>query len=101
MQTIKEIVNAPPTTYTGSTHTFNLVADQIEKRFGPEARKTYRAESNCRTFTSWLQLGYRVKKKEKSLQSVTYIEKKDVAGNVIKKFPRKVHLFFISQVERI
>lgn len=101
MKTIKEVLEASPTPYSGSTNTFNMVADQIERRFGSKARKEYDARTNCRTFASWLQLGYRVKAKEKALQSITYVEKKDEAGNVTEKYPRKVSLFFISQVQKV
>lgn len=101
MKSINEILEASPTNYRGSTNTLALVGDQIEKRFGPKARKEYDARTNCRSYASWLQLGYKVKAKEKALQSITYIEKKDEAGNVIEKFPRKISLFFISQVQKI
>lgn len=101
MKTIKEVLEASPTNYKGSLNTAAHVGDQIEQRFGPKARKEYDARTNCRTFASWLQLGYRVKAKEKSLQSITYIEKKDSAGNVVETYPRKISLFFVSQVEKI
>ena len=101
MKSVNEVLEASPTPYSGSIHTFNMVADQIEKRFGPKARKEYRAETNCRSYASWLQLGFRVKAKERALQSITYIEKKDSAGNVVETYPRKISLFFVSQVEKI
>jgi len=101
MKSINEVLEDSPTPYSGSVNTFNMVADQIEKRFGPKARKAYRAETNCRTFASWSHLGFRVKPKERALQSITYVEKKDEAGNVIEKFPRKISLFFVSQVEKV
>ncbi len=101
MKSVNEVLEASPTPYSGSINTFNMVADQIEKRFGPKARKEYRAETNCRSYASWLQLGFRVKAKERALQSITYIEKKDSAGNVVETYPRKISLFFVSQVEKI
>ena len=101
MRTIKEVLEASPTPYRGSAHTLQLVGDQIEARFGPKARKEYNARANCRTYASWLQLGFSVKAKEKSLQSITYVEKKDADGKVIEKFPRKISLFFVSQVEKV
>lgn len=101
MKTIREVLEASPTPYSGSVNTFNMVADQIEKRFGPKARKEYDARTNCRTFASWSHLGYRVKAKERALQSITYVEKKDSDGKIIEKFPRKISLFFISQVEKV
>ena len=101
MKSINEVLEASPTPYRGSANTFSMVADQIEKRFGPKARKEYRAETNCRTFASWAHLGFRVKPKERALQSITYIEKKDSAGNVVETYPRKISLFYINQVSPI
>ncbi len=101
MKSINEVLNASPTAYRGSLNTAAHVGDQIEKRFGPKARKEYDARSNCRTFASWLQLGFRVKAKERALQSITYVEKKDSAGNVVETYPRKISLFYISQVSPI
>ncbi|MDO8571659.1 MAG: hypothetical protein Q7R79_03185 [bacterium] len=98
MKSINEVLEASPTNYRNSPHTFALVGDQIEKRFGLKARKEYDARTNCRTFASWSHLGYRVKAKERALQSITYVEKKDEAGNIIEKYPRKISLFYISQV---
>lgn len=98
MRSINEVLEASPTNYRGSINTATNVGDQILKRFGPKARSEYRAETNCRSYASWLQLGYRVKPKERALQSITYIEKKDSAGNVVETYPRKISLFFISQV---
>ena len=100
MKSISEVLEASPTPYRGSVNTFNMVADQIEKRFGSKAKKEYRAETNCRTYASWAHLGFRPKPKERALQSITYIEKKDAAGNVVETYPRKISLFFISQVEK-
>lgn len=101
MKSINEVLEAFPTNYRNSPHTFALVGDQIEKRFGPKARKEYRAESNCRTFASWLHLGYAPMKGQRALQSITYVEKRDEAGNVIEKYPRKISLFYVSQVAPI
>lgn len=101
MKSINEVLEASPTNYRGSLNTATLVGDQILKRFGPKARKEYRAETNCRTYASWAHLGFRVKAKERALQSITYVEKKDADGKIIEKFPRKISLFFINQVEKV
>ena len=101
MQSIKEVLEASPTNYRGSPATAAQVAEQIEERYGPKAREEYDARTNCRSYASWLQLGYRVKPKERALQSITYVEKRDAAGNVIETYPRKISLFFINQVEKV
>ena len=90
MKSINEVLEASPTPYKGSIRNFELVGDQIEKRFGPKARKEYRAETNCRTYAGWSHLGFRPKAKERALQSITYIDKVDAKGKVIETYPRKI-----------
>lgn len=103
MQSIKEILSAPPqiSPYTGSATTYNIVADQIKERWGDKEVKNYDPYNNTLTFSQWLGLGYRVKKGEKAIRSVTFVEVKDQAGNIKKKFKRSVCLFYHKQVEKI
>ncbi len=77
------------------------VEAQILERFGEEAATVYDPLINCFPFRLWLKKGFVVKKGEKALKSITFIEKKDAQGNVIGKYPKKVFLFFKSQVEPI
>jgi hypothetical protein len=100
MQCIQEVL-LEPTNYTGSENTHAIIAQQIRERFGEEAVKEYDPLKNCRTFRSWLALGYRVKKGEKALKSVTFVEKEDEHGKIIAKYPKSVALFFFTQVEKI
>jgi len=90
-----------PTNYRGSEATRNMVAEQIASRFGPEEARNYDPYTNCMTFRQWLAAGYRVKRGERSLKSVTYIEVKDENDEVVKKYPKTVNLFYIRQVEKI
>lgn len=87
--------------YTGSTTTYDMVAAEIEKRWGEDEVENYDAERNCLTFTKWLSLGYRVKKGQRAIRSITFIEKKDTEGKVIKKYRRVVCLFYYKQVEKL
>lgn len=88
------------TNWSGSQKTANLVREQILERFGPEAAKLYDPTTNALTFREASKRGYRVKKGEISLKSITFIEKEE--GGEIKKIPRTVHLFFLPmQCERI
>lgn len=98
----------PPTTvplilsnYKGSEVTRKKVEEQIRERFGEEAASAYDPLRNCLTFNLWIKAGYRVKKGEKAIHSVTIIEKKDEQGKVVRKYAKKVCLFFKSQVEPI
>lgn len=85
--------------WKGSMATRQKVEEQIRERFGSEAATSYDPLTNCFPFRLWLKKGFCVKKGEKALQSITFVEKKDAQGNVIGKYPKKVFLFFKSQTE--
>ena len=87
--------------YRGSKMTASKVAGEIKARFGEQAAQTYDPYTNCLTFRQWQAQGCRVKKGEKSIRSITYIEKKDESGNIVRTYPKIVHLFFVAQIEKI
>jgi len=87
--------------YTGSETTHDMVASEIERRWGKAEVKKYDAERNCLTFSRWLSLGYAPRKGEKAIKSVTFVEQKDSEGNVIKTIPRSVFLFYVKQVQPV
>jgi len=100
---IKEILEDDSITspYKGSEKTKEMVEEQIRAIYGESEVKNYNPYKNALTFAGWLHLGYRPKKGSKALKSITYVEKKDVAGNVIDKYPRKINLFYYRAVEPI
>lgn len=87
--------------WTGSETTSNLVRKQILERFGAEEAGRYDPTSNCLTFKQWLNNGFKVKKGEKALQSYVVIEKKNKAGEVLEKYPKRISLFYQTQVEAV
>lgn len=87
--------------YTGSTATFELVAAEIKKRWGDAEVKNYDPYKNALTFMKWALLGYRVKKGEKAIRSITFVESKDKDGNIAKRFRKNVSLFYYKQVEKV
>jgi hypothetical protein len=100
LQSIKAIMAGPAISgWTGSQDTHDAVAAEIALRWGKAEVKKYDAERNCLTFARWASLNFSVKKGEKAIRSITFVEKKDAAGNVIKTIPRPVFLFFYLQVE--
>lgn len=102
MKNIQDVLQeSPVSSYTGSSQTFDLVSSQIKQRWGEAELKNYDPFHNARTFRSWLSLGFRVRKGEKALRSITFVETKDTQGNVIKRIPRTVFLFYYRQVESI
>lgn len=90
-----------PTNYRGSEATKKMVSEQIAQRFGQDEVQNYNPYANCMTFRQWLAAGYRVRRGEKALKSITYIEVKDENGEVVKKYPKTVNLFYEKQVEEI
>lgn len=101
MKNIKEIVKEPLSAYTGSPKTYDMVAQQIEKKYGKKEVENYDPYRNTLTFARWLSLGYRVKAGEKALVSTTVVTEKDENGKPTKRIPRKVFLFYEKQVEKI
>ena len=90
--------------WQGSTRTASMVAHEIANRYGEEAVKRYDPMTNCLTLKKWNELGYRVKKGEKSIRSVTWIstykENDNGEKSATGKYPKTVCLFFDTQVEK-
>ena len=77
--------------------TAQFVRIEIKNRFGIKAAKEYNPTENCFTFNGWKQRGYSVKKGEKAIKSITFIEDEETK----KKYPRTICLFAKPQVEII
>lgn len=89
------------TNYTGSETTYKMVSDQIKERYGEKAFADFNPKTNCRTYKCWLEQGYRVRRGERALRSITYVKVENEAGEVVKCYPRTVNLFYYLQVEKI
>lgn len=96
MKSVEDLVATP---FTGSEHTQAMVRNQISERWGEVEAQRYDPYQNARTFAQWLKLGYRVKKGERALRSVTYVEIKNEKGELV-KIPHTVLLFYRLQVEK-
>lgn len=101
IKSIKEIIESSASSYTGSEATRSIVEEEIVKRYGKAELKNYDPYHNTRTFASWVKLGFKVRKGEKAIKSMTFIEEKDVDGKVVKKIRRPVFLFYYRQIEPI
>jgi hypothetical protein len=101
MQSIKAIIESPVTSYRGSELTKSMVEDQLIEKYGKAELKNLDCYHNMRTFHSWLKLGFKVKRGEKAIKSITFVEQKDSSGKIIKKFRRPVSLFYYRQVEKL
>ena len=100
MQT--EIETLPNTNYMGSKKNYESVKQQLSERYGTEIAEEYDPLVNCRTYNDWAKNSYVVNRGARSFKAVVIIEKKDkVTGEVIKKYPRTICLFFRNQVHKV
>ena len=94
--------------WRGSEKTADAVREEIARRWGTDEAAKYNPLTNCFTLQTWNTLGYRVKKGEKAIRSITYVEGKDQTADVDEdeedvetvKYPKTVYLFYRTQVEK-
>lgn len=96
MKSVQELVSP----YKGSEATYEMVREQIAERWGEDAAEEFDPHHDAMPFASWLTYGYRVRKGEKALKSITFIEAKNEKGEVEKKIRRTICLFHRRQVEK-
>jgi hypothetical protein len=95
--------------WRGSEKTADAVRQEIARRWEDEEARRYDPLTNCFTIGTWNQLGYRVKKGEKAIRSVTYVEganqtETDDDGDEqepdVRTSRKPVYLFYRTQVEK-
>ncbi len=100
MKKVSEVLEPKITTgYMGSQATYEDVKQQLLERFGKKVADGYKPTENCAPFSVWANAGFKVKKGEKALKSVTFIEKEDEKTGELVKIRRTVNLFHRCQVE--
>ena len=87
--------------YRGSEKTCEMVREQIRERWGNELADEFDPYHDAMPAVSWMAYGYRIRKGEKSLQSVTFVEKTNEAGEIVSKIRRTVNLFHHCQVLKV
>jgi antirestriction factor ArdC-like protein len=95
--------------WRGSAKTADAVRQEIARRWGEAEAAKYDPLTNCFTIQTWNALGYRVKKGEKAIRSVTYVEGTDQAEAStedeeeeadVRTYRKTVYLFYRIQVEK-
>jgi hypothetical protein len=95
--------------WRGSEKTADAVREEIARRWGDAEAEKYDPMVNCFTIGTWNQLGYRVKKGEKAIRSITYVEGTDPGDAAddaddeepaVRIYPKTVYLFYRTQVEK-
>ncbi len=99
MQT--EIETLPKTNFMGSQRNYDSVKQQLLERYGEEIADEYDPFVNCRTYNDWKKNNYLVNRGARSFKAVVVVEKKDKDGQVIKKYPKTICLFFRNQVHKV
>lgn len=99
MQSIKEVALTSP--YRGSEKTYEMVKEQIEARWGEECAEEFDPHTDAMPYSSWVAHGFVVKKGQRALKSITFIEVKDENDKIVRKVKRTVNLFHKRQVEKI
>ena len=100
MKRVKEVLEPKITTpYKGSEATYLDIKNQLLERFGPTIAEGYKPTENCAPFSVWAKAGFKIKRGEKSLRSVTFVESEDPQTGEVKKVRRTVSLFHRCQVE--
>ena len=87
--------------WTGSETTETLVRRQISARWGEEEAGHYDPKANCLTIRQWNKNGFRVRKGETAIKSFIVVEKKNEKGEVVKKYPKRINLFYFKQVDEV
>ena len=98
IKSVQEIIKSP---WRGSEKTAELIREQLRARYNDEIADSFDASKDAMPFASWLSYGYRVRKGEKALKSVTYVDIEDDDGMSEKKIRRNVNLFHKCQVEKV
>jgi hypothetical protein len=98
METIKEVITSP---YKGSEATYAMVKKQLLDRYGEKVANEYDPRFDCAPFSTWAAAGFRIKRGEHALKSVTYVEIKNDEGVVERKVRRNCNLFHRCQLERV
>lgn len=100
MQTIGEIITRSIVSpYRGSEKTYAMVKEQLRERYGAKCAEEFDPRVDAMPYVSWVAYGFRPRKGERSLKSITFIDSTDEKGEV-KKIRRTVNLFHKCQVEK-
>lgn len=102
MKTIGEAIeDAIVSPWRGSEQTAEHVREQLRERYGDDVADEFNPTTDAMPLLSWAAYGFRVRKGEKALKSVSFVEVKNDRGEVEKKIRRVVNLFHRRQVEKV
>ena len=87
--------------WRGSAVTAENVRQQVRERWGETEAERFDPLTHAMPFVTWASFGFKVRKGEKALKSITFIDTDEVgADGGRKKIRRVVNLFHVNQVEK-
>ncbi|HWO07796.1 MAG TPA: hypothetical protein VNM40_04440 [Candidatus Paceibacterota bacterium] len=102
MKSISEVMeDSLVSPWRGSEQTAEHVREQVRERYGDEVADSFSPATDAMPLLSWAAYGFRVRKGEKALKSITYVEVKNDKGEVEKKIRRVINIFHRKQVEKV
>ena len=87
--------------WRGSEQTAEHVREQLRERYGDEVADEFNPATDAAPLLTWAAYGFRVRKNEKALKSISYVELKNDEGKVEKKIRKVVNLFHRCQVDKV
>jgi hypothetical protein len=102
MQSIGEVIaDSIISPYRGSEKTYAMVKEQLRERYGNECAEEFDPHFDAMPAISWMNYGYRIRRGEHALKSVTFVDVEDEQGESVRKVRRVVNLFHKNQVEKV
>ncbi len=86
--------------WVNSEVSYNLVVNQIKKKWGKDEVEIHNPKRSCFTFNKWLKHGL-VKKGETAIKSYSVVDIKNEDEQVIATLQIPVNLFYRKQVAKI
>ncbi len=87
--------------YRGSETTYEMVKEQIAERWGEDVAEAFDPKCDAMPYTAWAEYGYTVRKGEKALKSITFLEVVDKETKIVRKVKRCINLFHRRQVDKV
>ena len=89
------------TDWMGSKFTLGLIQNEIRSRWGEKEANLCDLQKNCFSLKKWNDMGYRVIKGEKAIQSFVVEVEYDESGEQVSSNPKRINVFYKFQVEKV
>lgn len=101
MTTIKSVQELIKSPWRGSEKSADHVRNELRTRFGDKVADEYNPAYDCAPYSTWAAAGLKIKKGQRAIKSVTFIDVEDEHGEIQRKVRRTVNLFHRCQLEKV